>query len=134
MQFVNKRKELIDFLKDKFSGNIVIPSKRHICKDGTLGSIIYRWRIRSSVNVKPVLEALIPFLKIKKDRAQFLLEFINNFNFERGKISSIEKLADKERYYLKMIDFNNWKSFNNNISLYKYRIFKFYFLIIYIEI
>jgi len=115
LQFVNRSKEVIDFAHKNFGGNI-FASKRHVCKDGTLGNQIYRWRLRSSSNVKPVLEKIIPFLKIKKTRAQFLLEFTENFVFERGKILSLEKLAERERYYLKMINFNDWNSFNNTIS------------------
>ena len=115
VQFVNRRKEIIDLLKNTFGGTI-INAKKHICKDGSLGNLVYRWRLRSSDNVKPMLEKVIPFLKIKKERAEFLLEFINNMPFERGKTMSFEKLAKKERYYLKMINFNDWTSFNNIIS------------------
>lgn len=115
LQFVNRRKEIIDFVKEAFGGD-VFAAKKHVCKDGSLGNQVYRWRIRSCANVRPVLEKIIPFLKIKKDRALFLLEFIQNFTFERGKLMSIDKMADRERYYLKMINFNDWISFDNNIS------------------
>lgn len=115
LQFVNRRKEIIDFLKMKFGGNIII-GKPHICKDGSLGNVIYRWRLRSGRNVKPAIEALLPYLKIKKDRAQFLLEFINKFPFIRGKTLSNETLYDKERDYLKMISLNDWTTFDNTIT------------------
>ena len=115
IQFVNRNKNIIDFLVANFGGN-VLEAKKHVCKDGSLGNQCYRWNLRSSCNVKPALELLIPFLKIKKDRAEFLLEFIQNFNFVRGKVMPLDKVAERERYYLKMINFNDYTSFNNSIS------------------
>jgi len=115
IQFVNWRKDVVDFLKKHLGGNIITckPVKK---KDGTLGKVIYRWRMRSSRNVQPVLEKLIPFLKIKKDRAELLLEFINRFSFEPGIKQSQERIHDKESYYLRIISLNDWKSFNNTVT------------------
>ena len=115
LQFTNLRKEIIDFCQENFGGSIVA-LKKHICKDGSTGRQVYRWRIRSIENVKPVLTKLIPFLKIKKERAEFLLEFVNTFEFERGKPLAHDKLVDRERSYLKMIQFNDWTSFDNTIT------------------
>ncbi len=115
IQFTNWRKELIDFLQSNFGGT-VIATKGTVKKDGSIGHLIYRWKLRSRDNVKPVLERIIPFLKIKKDRANLLLEFINKMPFARGQMLSNEILVARERYYLKMINFNDWTNFDNNIT------------------
>lgn len=115
IQFTNWRRELVDFLQSNFGGTIVT-TKGIVKKDGSIGHPIYRWRLRSRENVKPVLERIIPFLKIKQGRANLLLEFINKMPFARGQILSNEILVARERYYLKMINYNDWTNFDNNIT------------------
>lgn len=115
LQLQKHKMEMLDFLKEHFGGTIFI-GKPRISKDGSEGKAVYRWRLRSNVNVKPMLEAIIPYLKTKKERAEFLLEFINSFTFERGIFLSSEKLADRERSYLNMMHLNSAKSFNNTVS------------------
>jgi hypothetical protein len=115
LQFVNCKKEIIDFLRSQLGGNVVT-CKPIIKKDGSLGNIVYRWRIRSSRNVLLVLNALIPFLRIKKDRAELLLEFINKFPFIPGIKQQRERIVDKESYYLKMIHLNDWTSLDNTVT------------------
>lgn len=105
----------IDILKETFGGSIHTYKKR-LKKNGDLGRLIRKWSIRSFCNVKPVLEAVIPFLRIKKERAEFLLKFIDSHVFIRGKILSAEDIAIRESFYLKMIQFNDWKSCNGTIT------------------
>ena len=105
----------IEFLKEKIGGNIVM-GPVHICKNGTKGHALKKWKIRSNHNVLPVLEKIIPFLKIKKERAEFLRSFINSTTFVRGQILSKEELARREKYYIDMIQFNDWKSCSEKIS------------------
>jgi hypothetical protein len=109
-------RSFIDFLKEKIGGNIVT-GKVHICKDGTEGHALKRWRLRSHENVRPVLEKLIPFLRIKKERAQFLLNYIIENPFKRGHVLTSEDLVRRERAHLQMVNFNEWKSCDSNISL-----------------
>ena len=115
LQFVNKRPSVVDTLTESFGGTrlVIKPSKdkKYVCNHNS-----YRWRIRSGKNVRPVLEKLLPYLKIKKDRAEFLLEFINSFSFEPGIKQSLDRIALKDRYYLKMISLNDYKSFNTTIT------------------
>jgi hypothetical protein len=115
LQLVNRREEMIDFCKKNFGGSVHLPAK-HICKDGSEGNQVYRWRLRGIEHVGPVLENIIPFLKIKRDRAEFLRDFIANFKFKRGYRLSHDDLAARERDYLKMVNFNDWTSFDNTIS------------------
>lgn len=114
LQFTNWRKEIVYFLKDAFGGSITT-IKPCIKKDGFEGHKIYRWRLRSCDNVRGVLEQLIPFLKIKQERAQFLLDFVNNFEFIRGYKIEKDILEQRERARLKMIDFNCWRSTSNKL-------------------
>jgi hypothetical protein len=102
-------------LKDTFGGTI-ITGKPHICQDGSEGKALFKWKLRSLNNVKPVLEKLIPYLQIKKDRAQCLLDFINDNPFIRGKELTKESLLLRERYSLKMIQYNDWTSCSRNVS------------------
>jgi hypothetical protein len=115
LQFANWRKEIIDFLKVEFGGNITIRSA-YIGKDGSEGKSLMVWRLRSNDNVLPVINRLIPFLKIKSERAQFLRRFIEELPFVRGRRVPIEKLEEKERFYIGMMQSNDWTSFNNSIS------------------
>lgn len=115
LQFVSWKKEIIDFLVTQFGGN-VLTTPPCIRKDGSTGHLMYRWRVRSHKNVKPVLEKLIPYLKIKSDRAVFLLRFIEETPFVRGIRLSNEKLVEKERAYIKMVQSNDWTELDNNIT------------------
>lgn len=115
LQFVSWKKVMIDALKIEFGGSVTT-AKPCIRKDGSMGHIMYRWRIRSHDNVKPILEKLIPYLRIKSERASFLLSFIEETPFIRGKRLSEEALVDKERAYIKMIQSNDWTSLDNNLT------------------
>jgi len=77
---------------------------------------LLNWRLRSQDNVRPVLQKMIPFLQIKKERAEFLLKFIDENPFIRGKTLSVEDVQNRERSYLKMIHLNGWRSCCSNIS------------------
>lgn len=108
-------RSFIHLLKEKLGGHIVT-GKEHICKDGSKGHALFRWKLRGNDNVRPVLERMIPFLKIKKERAEFLLNFIKENPFIRGKILTGEQVENRERSFLKMVQFNEWKSCNTSIS------------------
>lgn len=71
---------------------------------------IYDWFLRNRKIIIPVLEKLIPYLKVKKDRATHLLHYCKNITVKKGstKISDKE-LAFREEAYLKMRKFNGSK-------------------------
>lgn len=115
LQFVSWKKEVIDLLKSEFGGSVT-KTAPCIRKDGSLGHIMYRWRIRSHDNVRPVLDKIIPFLKIKAERALFLLRFIEETPFVRGKRLSSDMLIEKERAYVRMIQSNDWTSLDNTLT------------------
>ena len=111
----NTWRSFIFILKEKFGGTL-FKAKNHICKDGSLGHALIRWRLRSQNNVLPVLKRLIPFLIIKKERALHLLNFIEENRFVRGKRLSVASIEERERCYLKMIQMNEWRACHKKIS------------------
>lgn len=115
LQFVTWKKSVIDFLASEIGGNVTMTAPC-IRKDGSLGHLMYRWRVRSHDNVKPILENLIPYLKIKSERAMSLLSFIEETPFVRGKKLSEDKLIEKERAYIKMVQANDWTSLDNALT------------------
>ena len=111
----NTWRSFVNILKKEFGGNIV-KQKMYICKDGSEGHALFSWKLRGAENVRPALEKLIPFLKIKKERAEFLLEFIKNNPFVRGIVLSPEIVESRERSFLKMVQFNEWRACSHKIS------------------
>lgn len=76
-------------------------------KDGTDGRIMYSWSKMSKGNVAPILQKLIPYLQTKRQRAEHLLAFCQAFEFVRGIKQTPEQIAQKEKWYVKMISFNH---------------------------
>jgi hypothetical protein len=75
-------KELAGFFVSTFSGTVNIRGDQH------------RWSISSSLRMIPFLEAIIPYLQMKKERAQYLLEWLK------------EGMQDKENSYSRMKELN----------------------------
>jgi len=115
LQFVSWKKEMIDFFVAELGGNVTT-TPPCIRKDGSEGHLMYRWRMRSNDNVKTAIEKFMNHLKIKSERASLLLRFIDELPFVRGKRLSIDKLQEKEQFYLRMIQSNDWTSFDNTVS------------------
>ena len=109
------RLEFLRALKEVFGGNLVT-GKLHICKDGTPGHALTTWKLRSGINCKPAIEALLPFLKIKKERAECLLQFINECPFVRGKTLDSNELVKREALYLRSINYNDWTATSTTIT------------------
>lgn len=89
----------------------------HICIDGARkdrpNSLpIYHWYERNSKRLIVFLEGVIPYLRVKKDRAQHLLEFCKYMQGvpRRGYLGLSEKeLNYREEVYLTMREFNGNK-------------------------
>ena len=58
----------------------------------------------------------MPFLRIKKDVARILLEFIDNCPFIRGYVLTQDQLQKREALYLKAVHLNDWKAESHDIS------------------
>lgn len=114
IQFGSLKKEMISDLKEKWGGSIVFRPDR-IGKDGIKRNPFYWWRLEKNGKCQPFLEAIIPYLEIKKERALFLLNYIKRNPFKRGSNPlSLEVLASRENDYLRMQEFNNEKTFGRN--------------------
>jgi hypothetical protein len=75
---------------------------------------IYQWGIRNRTQLVPFLEAVIPYLRVKKERAQFLLNYCNTAQYMDGiksRYFGLEKdeLIYREESYQKMREFNGKK-------------------------
>lgn len=75
---------------------------------------IYQWGIRNRIQIVPFLEAVIPYLRVKKERAKFLLNYCNTAKYMDSKNSryfGLEKdeLIYREESYQKMREFNGKK-------------------------
>jgi hypothetical protein len=101
--------EAVNFIKYEIGfGNIRIDGAR---KDRPNSKPIYHWLMRSKKNIKPFLEGIIPFLKVKKDRAEFLLNYCNEVADCSSRYHGLSEneLNYREESYVKMREFNGNK-------------------------
>ena len=75
---------------------------------------LYQWGIRNRVDLPMFLEMIIPHLRIKKKRAQFLLEYCKKAKYLGGKKSGYfgldkDELDYREESYQKMRELNGNK-------------------------
>jgi len=80
-------------------------------KDRVNSKPIFHWYLRSAKNVLPFLKEIIPYLRVKKNRAEFLAEFcakVSTRNTGYKGVSS-EELNYREESYVKMREFNGNK-------------------------
>lgn len=102
-------REAIDFVtKELGFGQYRINGAR---KDRPNSKPIYDWYLRAARNVKPFLEEVIPYLKVKQERAKFLLDFCKNMRLTRDAYHGIpvSELNYREQSYLKMRELNGNK-------------------------
>ncbi len=98
--------EAINFIMEQGYGKYNIDGAR---KDRPNSKPIYHWYLRSRKNVVPFLNEVIPYLKIKKNRAKFLLEFCHGFTPYISKGVPLKELNYREESYVKMREFNGNK-------------------------
>jgi len=75
---------------------------------------LWQWGIRNRIDLPEFLESVIPFLRVKKKCAEFLLEYCKTAKFLGGKKSGYfgldkEELTYREESYQKMRKFNGKK-------------------------
>jgi len=97
---------LIDYLISNFGGreNVRQPYR---AKDGKMRKINYAWKIRNREVCQSFIEKIIPYLVIKKERAEYLSTFISEDKTIPGsnKVSD-EVTAQREECHLKMKEYN----------------------------
>lgn len=107
IQFANAKKEMIDLFHDEFGGSVNL-RRAYTAKDGRERKISHQWKLEKAPKCLPFLETIIPHLIIKKQRAEFLRDYIINNPFIRGSNRlSNDTLALRERAYLKMRSLND---------------------------
>jgi hypothetical protein len=105
--------EAVFFLRDEMGlGTITINGTRPSRPNSRP---IYQWGIRRRKQVHEFLEAVIPFLKIKKNRAEFLLEYCRtaiNIDDRHSRYFGLDKdeLIYREESYQKMRELNGKKA------------------------
>lgn len=95
IQLSNAFKEMSEYLFDKFEGSkrIKKPQQPH-------HKPLYVWSVRGLGSAKNVLNKVLPYLVLKKERAKFMMDFI-----EKSLIKKLECI-EGERTNLKMKDYN----------------------------
>lgn len=78
-------------------------------KDRVNSKPIYHWYLRSRKNVVPFLNEVIPYLRVKKQRAEFLLEFCHKFKQCSSRGVTPDELNYREQSYVKMRGLNGNK-------------------------
>jgi hypothetical protein len=107
--------EAIQFITDDMNiGNYKLDRtrKRNYPDGRTFGSKpLFDWFIRNRKQLIPVLEQLIPYLKVKKNRAIHLLNYCKNVFIKNRGNNRIpeEELNYREDAYLRMRKFNGSK-------------------------
>lgn len=98
---------LMQLIKEKFGGYIFL-SKAHVAKGEFQRKAFFRFKLEKRTQCKPFLERIIPYLKLKKDRAEILLKYIEENPFVRGsrKISD-DVLYKREKVWIKMHELNS---------------------------
>jgi len=102
--------EAVSFIKDEMGfGTITLDGAR---KSRPNSKPIYHWYMREKNKVRIFLENVIPYLKVKKNRAIHLLNFCKHLQTQsnpgyRG--LAIQELNYREDMYIKMREFNGNK-------------------------
>ncbi len=116
IQLANACKELVKMIHQRVGGSYFLRKER-VLKDGGARKASHQWKLEKSNSCLPFLEKIIPYLKIKKERAEFLRDFIIANPFKRGsnKLSQ-DILNARESAYLKMRQFNDKRSITEKFT------------------
>ncbi len=114
IQFGCKDSILINSLKERFGGYVHI-AKPHESKEGFQRKEFFRYKLEKRNVCTPFLEKIIPFLKIKKERAEAILTYIQENPFIRGSRKlDPQILFNRERSYQKIKKMNAERKINQN--------------------
>jgi len=90
----NTNLELIDSLMETFGGRKVVTHA------GTFATKeVYQWRLCDKPSVKECLEIVLPWLLIKRAKAELVLEYLGQLTDYARRPIPLGELALRERYY-----------------------------------
>ena len=116
IQLSNACEAIIDLFKETFNGKKHV-RKPYIAKDGGSRRTNYHWMIQRQPSCLPMLERIIPYLVLKKERAEFLLKFIKDNPYKRGSVRIDQKTLEyRESSYLKMRGMNDERIVTKNLT------------------
>lgn len=115
IQLSNAYENLIDLFVYQFGGN-----KRtrlsYKAKNGSIKKVSYQWKLEKAPKCLPFLESIINYLIIKKERAQYLRDFIIDNPFVRGSNRLDNSvLIKREKAYIKMREFNDYPRIDSEL-------------------
>jgi len=107
IQFGNANKEILELIQSMYGGHINTQDA-HIAKDGHFRNITHALKLTHAPICRPFLKDISPYLHVKKDRAIFLMDYINNEDLKRkhNKFTS-EQIQQRESGYIKMKFYND---------------------------
>lgn len=116
IQLANASEDLVRLVYQKFGGSF-FTRKERLTEEGAFRKASHQWKIEKSPICLPFLEAVIPYLKIKKERAEFLRDFIIANPFKRGSSKlSQDIIVNRESDYIKMRQFNDKRSITDKFT------------------
>lgn len=105
IQLANVSKDLVDFLVGEIGGSYTTRAE-YVAKDGSKRKICYGWKLSRSNACLPFLENVRPYLIVKKERADFLADFLIENPYVRNNKPD-DSLYVRENAYIRMRTFNN---------------------------
>lgn len=102
VQFGSRSRCAIDFLNSFFNG-YTTRKEKCLGKDGIFRNEFFFWKLEKSTRCLPFLKSIKDFLKIKKERCDLLIDYIENNPFKRGSVPlSSDVVERREEIYKKM--------------------------------
>lgn len=111
-------KPFIDFIVGQVGGKLGNRAE-YIAKDGSKRKQVFKWSLNKSNACFPFLERIVPYLVIKKERAEFLLSYLkDNPALKTGGIRlSDDVLEKRDKAYLAMRSLNQKRYPHGKLSV-----------------
>ncbi len=77
---------------------------------------IYRWAATGNKIAPPIIKRLLPYLIVKKEQAETVLEFVENFKLFNGKNTPDEEYEKRVYYFKKLKELKNGKDYSEYVN------------------
>lgn len=115
IQLDNVHKSLVEMFKEEFGG-LVIERKSYEAKDKAVRKVCYKWRLEKSNSCEPFLNCISDYMILKKDRCDYLIDYISSNPFKRGVKRDILTIKESEKSYFNMKSLNSHRDSRGKIS------------------